>query len=122
MESKSSDSSKSSNDLSLTQTNFREAVTTAGSERNVLFVSWKPGHHIPGTPPQRGAPEWRRIGSSRRLASASPCSQVPYQAIEDGGAVQGVSSSCTAQADGERVRQKRKRVEAFMNSENTLQA
>jgi hypothetical protein len=59
------------------------------------------------------------------LASASPCSQVPYQAIEDGGAVAGVSSSCTAQAGNERVRKKRKkrkRVEGFINSENTLQA
>src|ERR1051325_9880921 len=54
------------------QTNRREAWMTGLRDRKLLSISCLPGHHVPGTPPQLGAAERKRIGRPVRFASARP--------------------------------------------------
>ena len=63
------------------QTKFLAAAVTSGWDRNLLSIVSLPGHHMPGTPAQWGAPLTNRIGLPVRRASAKPRVKVAYHWI-----------------------------------------
>ena len=71
-------SSADSYEVRRMHTKSRDAATTSSLSSQPLSILTLPGHHIPATPAQCGAPETSMIGLPVRLASASPRSRVAY--------------------------------------------